>query len=151
MSQRRKGTCSRLHMWLASKPEATLPSQDLSSLHWRSKPSVGRMGWVPADMTLSSGKRSQESTKHKLCLAYTISPQAGSACNNIFIASSRKINLFKIATDFALGENVWYMQKREHCAFFKALPNLRTSGIVHRTHKKNCSSIFFLGRDRFKI
>lgn len=73
-------------------------------------------------------------------------PQAGSACNNIFTASSRKINLFKIATDFALGENVWHMQKKEHCVFFKALPNLRTSGIVHCTQKK-IAQVYFLGRE----
>lgn len=134
--------------WLGDEPGVTPPSQTPGPLHHRSEPYTGRIGPVLMEVSLWTEKRSQENTKVKLPSVHTVLPQAGSACNNIFTASSRKINLFKIATDFALGENVWHMQKREHCVsvcFSKALSNLRTSRIVPHTHTQNCSSVFSRG------
>lgn len=140
--------------WLGDESGVTPPSQTPGSLHHRSESLAGRVRPVLMEVSLWTGKRSQENTKVKLPSVHTVLPQAGSACNNIFTASSRKINLFKIATDFALGENVWHMQKREHCVsvcFYKALSNLWTSRIVPCTHTKNRSSVFSQGRDWFKI
>ena len=132
--------------WLMAESEATPLSQTPGLLHRSSKPSAGRMEPVLTEVSPWTGKRSQENTKVKLPSVHTVLPQAGSACNNIFTASSGKINLFKIATDFALGENVWQMQKREHCVYvFLKLFLTYEQVEFFLTHTKKSPKGIFLG------
>lgn len=140
--------------WLMAESEATPLSQTPGPLHRSCKPSAGRMGPVLREVSPWTGKRSQEDTRVKLPSVHTVLPQAGSACNNIFTASCRKINLFKIATDFALGENVWQMQKKKGTlcvCVFKALSNLWTSRIFPHAHKKITQGYFLGGETDLKF
>lgn len=104
-----KETCSKLHVrWVAEKRPhlPRLPVLSMADLSPR------QAGWdrCPQRSSPEQVQGGRKVPKTTLAQFRLFCPQLALLAI-VFTASSRKINLFKIVTDFALGENVWHMQK----------------------------------------